>query len=238
MNYFKEVEKLTDSENLVERNLKWAAKMAYKYKRNSGTKIPVEDLIQQANYGLVVAAEKYNPESGNKFLTYAQAWILKYIKAALGNENSILKIPGSFQHKDGVIRNAIKKIKGTNPDIEPTVSEISAVSGFSEKIVKKVMKLQPKGEISLNQKFDDGKEVSSVISEFSSASAIKEIEFNDDMKYILSKIDSLPEKYGDAIKMKYLEEKTLREIKETLNIKNPDAYINKGLKMVREMINK
>jgi len=81
--YYKELtavqnDKSDSVEGLVNRNLKFALKQAYKFK-HINSKIEFEDIISAANSGLIMAAQKYNPKFKNKFITYARFWIFKYI---------------------------------------------------------------------------------------------------------------------------------------------------------------
>lgn len=71
---------------LVESNLKFAANIARNYK---GLGLSYSDLIQEANAGLFKAADKFEPERGNKFISYAVNWIRESILTALKKRNSL-----------------------------------------------------------------------------------------------------------------------------------------------------
>jgi len=75
---------------LAKSNLRLAANIAMK---NSNAKIPLIDLIQEANIGLMVAIEKFNYKFGYKFSTYASWWIKQGVLKAISEQSNCVKIP-------------------------------------------------------------------------------------------------------------------------------------------------
>ena len=71
---------------LVESNLKFVANVARNYK---GLGLSYSDLIQEGNAGLFKAADRFEPERGNKFISYAVNWIRQSILEALNKKNSL-----------------------------------------------------------------------------------------------------------------------------------------------------
>ena len=76
---------------LVECNLKLVVPIA---KRYMGCGLPLLDLIQEGNLGLMKAAEKYDGSKGFRFSTYATYWIRQAISRALGDQSRTIRIPG------------------------------------------------------------------------------------------------------------------------------------------------
>jgi RNA polymerase primary sigma factor len=232
--YFKEIDGLKNSENLIEANLKWAAKMAHRYKGNG---MSLEDLIQEANYGLIVAAEKFNPKKGVKFLTYAQPWILKYIKMALGKNRSIVSQPGSFQRKTTIVNRAIAKILETKGK-EATSSEIASLTGYSETVVSSVMKNKINYAISIDKPVndDDSRTVENVMNNEISYDTPSEImESKEKYNDLYAKLNNLDPRDKNAVSLRYIENLSLKEVGFHLGVTAAGAsgIIKKALKKMR-----
>lgn len=74
---------------LINSNLRFVVKIAYQYK-NYGFKLT--DLIQEGNYGLIMAVKKFDKEKGFRLITYAVWWIKAYIKNYIINNWSLIKV--------------------------------------------------------------------------------------------------------------------------------------------------
>jgi len=77
-------------EKLVNANLRYVVKVAYKYKQDEEG---LKELISEGNYGLLEAARRFDGSSGNRFITYATYWIQKYILEALVQKHEAVHIP-------------------------------------------------------------------------------------------------------------------------------------------------
>ena len=77
-------------ERLINANLRLVVSVAGKFSTGS---IPVMDLIQEGNMGLMAAAAKFNYSFNTRFSTYAYSWILQYMLRYIHAKNSIVKLP-------------------------------------------------------------------------------------------------------------------------------------------------
>lgn len=88
-------------QELVTINIPFAMNMGKKYAGLGCFKgVPMEDLQQEACFGLCIAAQKFNPSRGVKFQTYAHDWCLKYIMKAINDEPTSLLSPEEEEIED------------------------------------------------------------------------------------------------------------------------------------------
>ena len=79
---------------LIESNLRFVVKISKGYQ---GRGLPLTDLIHEGNMGLIKAAERFNPDKGVKFISYAVWWIRQSIRKAIRDQSKLIRLPA---HKD------------------------------------------------------------------------------------------------------------------------------------------
>lgn len=76
---------------IIEHHLRLVVKIAFQYRATST--LSILDIIEEGNLGLLHAVEKFEPEKGNRFSTYAVWWIYHYIDRAIMNQGSLVRVP-------------------------------------------------------------------------------------------------------------------------------------------------
>ena len=234
--YVKEIDKLKDSDDLITSNLKYVLKEAHKWK---GYGTPLEDLVQEGNIGLMIASQKYKPELGYKFLTFATFYIKKYIMKAVGENKALVRMPASFQNQSHKINKKIKQYIRENGK-EPTTSEIASLTGYSEKVIKKTLVNNVNIQISLDKPIgdkDDGRTLMSVLdTKASDETPLDLIEEQDKYNVLYDRLNELDDRMRKAIELRYLKGYTLARVGKEIGVSTPGAsnIINRGLEILRQ----
>jgi RNA polymerase primary sigma factor len=123
-------------ERFIKANLRLVVSIA---KRFNGRGLPLGDLIQEGNLGLLKAIGKYDPNMGYRFSTYASWWIIQRISRAIFDQTRLVRVPIRILEQANRIKKTITFLKnedGESPDQE----DVSKESGMSVKKMQKVIK--------------------------------------------------------------------------------------------------
>lgn len=150
---------------LIESNYRLVLSIAKKYHR---AEFNFEDLVQESSIGLIKAVDKFNPDLGHKFSTYACWWIkqsaLKYL-----NENATnIKVPTHSRLLNAKIKNKIIEFEDKK-GYQPSIEEISEIIGESPKKIKYTIKAN-KRTASLEKSLDEDNVNSSLINKIEDSS--------------------------------------------------------------------
>src|SRR5260221_9402843 len=94
-------------EHMIKANLRLVVKIAHEY-ANLG--LPLPDLINEGNIGLMKAVERFNPKKGAKLSTYAALWIKQSIRRALSNQSKTIRLPVHVVDKVHKLNRAVQKL--------------------------------------------------------------------------------------------------------------------------------
>jgi len=193
---------LEAKKELVQSNLKLVLTIARKAIHVS--KLPLVDLIQEGNLGLMIAVEKFNPDLGYRFSTYAGWWIKQAMFKAISEQSYCMKIPVYIQE-------TLSKFSKIKSEMERSYN-----CSVTTKDVAKKMNIEPEKidtylsayttTVSIEGSFDanNGSElaVADIVAD-EKASVEENIEFEELKREISNVVSTLKEREQTVIKMRF-----------------------------------
>ena len=122
--------------DLVKANLRFVVSVAKQY-QNLG--LPLSDLINEGNLGLMVAAKRFDGSKGFKFISYAVWWIRQSILQALAEQSRIVRLPLNRIGELTRVNKALNKLEqrlGRLPEVEEIADELEVEPGDMELLLR------------------------------------------------------------------------------------------------------
>ena len=205
-------------DRMVRANLRLVVNIARGY---TGKGLPIQDLIEEGNLGLLRAVEGFDPDMNTRFSTYASYWIKQSIKRALVNCAKTIRIPAYMVELLSKWRRATARMQdelGRAPTAEEVAKELE-IPPKKLRIVKKAIQLYnatPQSDDSENFSLGD------IVPDERMRAPDEELTDDDSLTHVYRMLDEMEEREATILRLRFGlddgEPKTLKEIGEALGL--------------------
>ncbi|MCX7020429.1 MAG: RNA polymerase sigma factor RpoD/SigA [bacterium] len=189
----------TARQEIVEANLRFVIKIALGY-ANRG--VPVSDLIQEGNIGLLDVIDKFDYHKGYRFSTYAAFWIRQAIQLAMRKQCNVIRLPIRKSRFLGHVNEAMNHFSQTHGRM-PTNRELALILDIDEDKLEQIMSLKD-SVLSLDMETDEeGTQLLNKIRDDSTPSAYDHYAESERRQIVQKAMDTLTDKERKVIHLRY-----------------------------------
>ncbi|MCP4460144.1 MAG: RNA polymerase sigma factor RpoD/SigA [Cytophagales bacterium] len=188
-------------EKLVKSNLRFVVSVAKQYQNRS---LPLNDLINEGNLGLIKAAKKFDETKGFKFISYAVWWIRQSIMQALAEQSRIVRLPMNKSGAINQIRRAYAELE-QKYEREPTEEELADILEMKPQEVRNTLGAEVK-QMSMDAPFgeDESGSLLDVLENQTTGATDSSLVFNDSLKVeTLRALSTLTAREREVIMMSF-----------------------------------
>lgn len=215
-------------DRMIQANLRLVVSVA-KHFRNRG--LPMEDLVNEGNVGLVHAVDRFDPEVGSRFSTYASYWIDQAIRRALQNATQIIHIPAYLMEQIGHMKLAQRKLEeqlGRPPSVQE-IAEFMHTTPRKAKVLRDAIRACTTPLQGVSE--DGASLISETVADERTPAPFDELFSESDSVFVSNMLANITEREATILKLRY----GLREGGERMTLKEIGKVVGLTRERVRQI---
>jgi RNA polymerase primary sigma factor len=186
-------------ETLIQCNLRFVVKIALQHR---GQGIPLSDLIQEGNLGLLEVLTKFDWRRGFRFSTYAAFWIREAIQRAIRRQSALIRLPVRKARLMGKVAETIRRLR-MEGELDPTPDRIGEELGIEPEKIEDILSLR-ESYLSLDSDpEEDGLPLRETIPSPSQVNPTEELEKQEIRFHVGKVLDYLSEREKEVVQLRF-----------------------------------
>jgi RNA polymerase primary sigma factor len=209
-------------DTMIQSNLRLVISVA-KHFRNRG--LPLEDLVNEGNVGLMNAVDRFDPAFGSRFSTYAAYWIDQAIRRAVQSAQQVIHIPSYLMEQVGHMRLLVRSLEeklGRPPNLNELAEEMSLSPRKAKAIVQAIKACKSKS--STDTSFENQPTLAESLPDNRTPQPFDALLGRSELEFLNCLLNKITEREAEVLKLRYGltdrsgQQKTLKEVGEAIGL--------------------